>query len=144
MPVNIIQYRGAVGIFNCSMFVKESNIKKIALNLNDNFYNDSALVVCNNGLFGLLFLSVLLFLKHFASKSAKYRVSIFLFTLIHSWVGIWLYTRMISLSGDVVVNPGQRTKASDTFSVYHWNSNSISAHNFSKVSRLTSQFINLA
>ena len=144
MPVNIIQYRGAVGIFNCSMFVKESNIKKIALNLNDKFYNDSALVVCNNGLFGLLFLSVLLFLKHFASKSAKHHVSIFLFTLIHSWVGIWLYTRMISLSGDVVVNPGQRTKASDTFSVYHWNSNSISAHNFSKVSRLTSQFINLA
>ena len=139
MPVNIVQYRGAVVIFNRSIFVKESNIKKIALNLNNNFYNDSALVVCNNGLFGLLFLSVLLFLKHFVSKSAKYRgVSIL------SWVGIWLYTRMISLSGDVVVNPGQRTKASNTFSVCHWNSNSISAHNFSKVSRLTSQFINLA
>ena len=43
---------------------------------------------------------------------------------------------MISLSGDVEVNPGPRTKANNTFSVCHWNLNSISAHNYSKVSPL--------
>ena len=58
---------------------------------------------------------------------------IFLFTLIHSWAGIWLYTPVISLSGDVEVNTGSRIKASNTFSVCYWNSNSIFAHNYSKV-----------
>ena len=38
-------------------------------------------------------------------------MSIFLFTLIHSWLGIWLYTLVIPLSRDVEVNPGPRTKA---------------------------------
>ena len=88
MPADIIQYRGTLGIFNHRMFVKESNIIKLSLNLHNNFCYDSALVLCNNGLFCLLFLSVLLLLKHFVSKITKYRgVLIFLFTLIHSWVG---------------------------------------------------------
>ena len=134
MPVNIIQHRGTVGIFNYRMFVKEYNIVKISLSLHNNVYNESSLVLCNNGLFCLLLLSVLLLLRHFLSKNTKYRgVSIFLFTLICSWVGTWLYTLMISLSGDVRVNPGPRTKASNTFSVCHWNLNSVAAHNYSKV-----------
>ena len=77
-----------VGIFNYRVFVKESNIMKLSLNLHSNFCNDSALVLCNNGLFCLLVLSVLLLLKHFVSKITKYQGAlIFLFTLIHSWVG---------------------------------------------------------
>ena len=88
------------------------------------------LVLCNNGLFCLLLFSSLLLLKHFVCESTKYRgASIFLFTLIHLWVGIWLSTLMIFLSGDVKVNPGPRTKASNTFSVCHWNLNNISAIN---------------
>ena len=43
---------------------------------------------------------------------------------------------MISLSGDVEVNPGPRTKVNNTFSVCRWNLNSTSAHNYSKVSLL--------
>ena len=122
-------------------FIKESNIKKLLLNVHNNFCNDSVLVLCNIGLFWLLFLSVLLLLKHFVSKGTKYRdVSIFLFTLIHSWVGVWLYALVISLSGDVEVNPGPRTKVSNTFSVCHWNLYSISAHNYSKVSLLKAYF----
>ena len=67
----------------------------------------------------------------------KYRgVSIFLFSLIHLWVRISLYTFMIFLSGDVKANPGPRTKANNAFWVCHWNLNSISAHNYSKVSLL--------
>ena len=70
------------------MFAKESNIKKISLNLHNSFCNGSALVLCYNGLFCLLFLSVLLLLKHFVLKSTKYRgVAIFL-SLIHLWVEI--------------------------------------------------------
>ena len=44
-----------------------------------------------------------------------------------------LYTLVISLCGDVEVNPGPRTKANNSFLVFHWNINSISANNFSKV-----------
>ena len=85
----------------------------------------------------LLHFAVLLLLRHFVSKSTKWRdVSIFLFTLIYSWEGIWLSTLMIPLSGDVEVNPGPRTKASSTFSECHRNLNSIPAHNYSKVSLL--------
>ena len=77
-----------IGVCNYRIFVKESNIMKISLNLHNNFCNDSALVLCNNGLFCLLFLSVLLLLKHFVPKITQYRgAPIFLFTLIHSWGG---------------------------------------------------------
>ena len=41
---------------------------------------------------------------------------------------------MISLDGDVELNPGPKSKATNTFSVCHWNLTSISAHNYSKVS----------
>ena len=79
----------------------------------------------------LFYFAVLLLLRHFVSKGTKCRdVSIFLFTLIHSWVGIWLYTLPISLSGDVEVNPGPITKSNN------WNLNIISAHNYLKVSIL--------
>ena len=49
---------------------------------------------------------------------------------------------MISLSGDVEVNLGPRTKDSNTFSVCHWNLNSISVHSNSKVSLLKAYLTN--
>ena len=79
----------------------------------------------------LFYFAVLLLLRHFVSKGTKCRdVSIFLFALIHSWVGIWLYTLPISVSGDVEVNPGPITKANN------WNLNFISAYNYLKLSVL--------
>ena len=102
MPVNIIHYPGKVRIFNYRIFVKETNSKKLSLNLVCiitlvmTVLWSYVIIVC------LLFLFVLVLLKHFVSKSAKYRgVSNFLFTLILSWVGIWLHTLMISLNGDL-------------------------------------------
>ena len=135
MPPKILLYsavstQGTAGMFNYRIYVKETNIKKLSLNLHNKFCNDSALVLSNNGLFCLLFLFVKLLLKP-VSKSTKCRdVSNVLFLLIHSWVGSWLNTLMVSLSGDVEVNPGPRPKANNTFSVCHRNLNSISAHNY--------------
>ena len=64
-------------------FVKESNIKRLFLNLHNNFYRDSALVLSNNDLLCLLFF-ILLLLKHSVSKIIKYRgVWIFLFISSH-------------------------------------------------------------
>ena len=44
---------------------------------------------------------------------------------------LFVYPCVISPSEDVEVNTGPRTKASNTFSVCHWNLSSISAHNCS-------------
>ena len=77
--------------------MKESNIKKVFLNFQKNFYNNIASV---------LFFSAFLPLKYFVSKSTKYLVVwIFCFTLMNSWIEGWLYTLRISLSGDGEVNP---------------------------------------
>ena len=42
----------------------------------------------------------------------------------------------IILSGDIEQNPGLKSNSCENFPVCHWNLNSISAHNFSKVSLL--------
>ena len=43
---------------------------------------------------------------------------------------------MITLSGDVELNPGPKRNTVQTFSVCHWNLNSICAHNFAKLTLL--------
>ena len=43
---------------------------------------------------------------------------------------------MITLSGDVELNPGPKREATQTLSICHWNLNSIYAHNFAKLSLL--------
>ena len=40
------------------------------------------------------------------------------------------------LCGDIESNPGPRPNSSQSFSICHWNLNSITAHNFSKISLL--------
>ena len=43
---------------------------------------------------------------------------------------------MITLSGDVELNPGPKRKAAQTLLICHWNLNSTCAHNFAKLSLL--------
>ena len=49
---------------------------------------------------------------------------------------IWVCSILITLSGDIEKNPGPKPSSCDKFSVCHWNLNSISAHNFIKISLL--------
>ena len=48
----------------------------------------------------------------------------------------YFYGRLIELSGDVENNPGPNSKPDQSFSIYHWNLNSIAAHNFLKIHSL--------
>ena len=41
------------------------------------------------------------------------------------------------LSSDIKTNPGPIPSSGQCFSIYHWNLNSITAHNFAKLSLLT-------
>ena len=49
---------------------------------------------------------------------------------------IWIYPILINLSGDIEKNPGPKPSFCDKFSISHWNLNSISVHNFIKISLL--------
>ena len=41
---------------------------------------------------------------------------------------------LVMLCGDIESNPGPRPSSGQIFSIYHWNLNSIAAHNFPKLS----------
>ena len=46
----------------------------------------------------------------------------------------WLYKIFfILLSGDAEINPGPRRNTDETFSVFHWNLNSLLAYNYNKL-----------
>ena len=51
---------------------------------------------------------------------------------------IWLCSFLVTLSGDIEVNPRPKNKRKDCLSVCHWNLNSISAYDYSKLSLLNS------
>ena len=48
-------------------------------------------------------------------------------------IATWVYSILISLSGDVQLNPGPKNKPEVNFSIFHWNLNSIAANNYAKV-----------
>ena len=50
---------------------------------------------------------------------------------------LWHVFYLIKLSGDTEENPGPKLNSHQKLSIYHWNLNSIAAHNFIKVSLLT-------
>ena len=47
------------------------------------------------------------------------------------------FFRLLELSGDTEFNPGPKPDSSRDFSIFHWNFNSMSAHNYSKIFLLT-------
>ena len=55
--------------------------------------------------------------------------SISLLTLVYIFV-------FLQCHGDIELNPGPRKPKSNNFSVCHWNLNSLSAHNFTKLTQL--------
>ena len=87
-----------------------------------------------NSVLLFLFLAVFLILKlNSCKRSNNSRVSPFLVVIIKTWLVKWFNSLLLSLSGDVELNPGQKRNYSNAFSVCHWNLNSISAHNYAKV-----------
>lgn len=58
----------------------------------------------------------------------------FCVTYIHLWTVKWLYSFfLILISGDVEINPGPRRSTDETFSIWHWNLNGLSAYNCNKL-----------
>ena len=110
-------------------------------------------IFCRLILIKLLFLIISLILNgimffHFKKcRNNSLTIGVYPFTTIYLliisnlleylWVAFWV-VRIISLSGDIEINPGPKSNALNRyFSICHWNLNSISAHIFTKVSLLS-------
>ena len=72
------------------------------------------------------------------SKSINSFVSkgLYVYTLVMFMRYIWVYSVTIKMSGDIEMNPEPKPSSCNKFSICHWNLNSISAHNFIKLSLL--------
>ena len=106
MTVSLVQWRAVTGIFNCRILAMSKNCENYLVN---NFIS--------------LIESLLLLCHYFESAS------IFLFTLLYLFV-------LLQCHGDIELNPGPKNLKTTLFSVCHWNLNSLTAHNYSKLTQL--------
>ena len=136
MPVNLSQYMVVVGAFNSRfIYTKQQNIFKNA------FRNSKVKQTIAKEIF-TVFTSFLIssswsFINLLRIKARFIILSVFrisyiciLLTLTHH---IWLYLIIFNRSGDTEKNPGLKANSYQSF---YWNLNSISAHNFLKLSLL--------
>ena len=57
----------------------------------------------------------------------------FLVAILTIWLLVWLYSVLVLLSGDFELNPEPKRESVSNISIYHWNLNSISARNCTKL-----------
>ena len=132
MPVNALQKKVTVGIFNNQKLIMNLRFElPSCLRLSNSLTNYDANYI---SLLFYIFLIAYLFSKGYVSKiTTKLYVSIFLLFDILLGVLVWLCSCLIILSGDTEVNPGPKNSVSECLSVCHWNLNSISDHDYSKL-----------
>ena len=68
-------------------------------------------------------------------KGVKFSAfAMFCVTCMHLWTVKWLYRIfLVLLSGNVEINPGPRRRTDETFSICHWNLNSLPAYDYNKL-----------
>ena len=124
MPVNPVQYRGAVGNFHNRKFFNTKVVNKV--------FGQRYWMPTNSGTVLLLLLITLCAVLHKSSKTSKnISVGILLFNILLN-LKLPFLSILIMLCGEVEINPGPKTISQQGFSICHWNPNSIIAHNFAK------------
>ena len=106
MTVNLVQWRAVIGIFN-------SRISGI-------FINKRCNIIIN---LISMFETLLLFYHYVEGVYITIITLLFIFALL-------------LCHGDIEINPGPKKLKKNSLSVCHWNLNSLSAHNFSKLTQL--------
>ena len=131
MPVNAVQYRVTVGIFNNQKLIANLRFELPSCSkLSNNLPNYDANFI---SLLFYIFLIAFLFSKGYVSKiSTKLYISIFMLFNVLLGVLVWLCSCLIIVSGDVEVNPGPKNSASECLSICHWNLNRILTHDYHK------------
>ena len=133
MPVNLNQYRRTVGTFN-----NRSYYHKLTLSLGHScqstFFLNCVFPLCKISFLFVLLISVFLTLKSNSYRSTKHFYTLsFLVAILTIWSLPWLYSLLILLSADAELNPGPKRASTSNISICHWNLNSISAHNYTKL-----------
>ena len=90
---------------------------------------------CIMSIVSILLLRIFTVITFCKSVICIYSRNILYFSLLANYLcQVWLCKLHITLSGDIEHNPGPKSNSYENFTVCHWNVNTISAHNFSKVS----------
>ena len=141
MPVNLTQYRGTVATFNdCNIAPKiiySLLTCRFFHKLNRNIIFLVITLLCSITLI-LSLSSTLLNSFHTKIKTIHWSVFItFLILIVIIFIQfIWVHALLICQSGDVEMNPRPKPNPCHSFSICHWNLNSLAAHNYLKVSLL--------
>ena len=134
MPVDLVQYRGTVGVFNNRKFHNKMVANK--------FYSSQC--GFNAGLAVLAPFSIhqiILFLltilicmskDNYVQSIKRLCISFIIIISIHSILRLWFYSILITLSAD----PKPKRNSTETFSFCLWNLSSIYSHNYVKISLL--------
>ena len=142
MPVNVSQWRMEIGNFNNS--ISNSLCDYV-------FYLSKSLMVIAYLLYAVLFKHIVNWTLVLAIFNAFFRtkvniINIYLGRILY-WnilssfmLNIWYCKCLLRLSGDIELNPGPKPNSCKSFSICHWNLNSITSHNFIKVSLLTAYY----
>ena len=142
MPVNNQQYRGEIGVFHNKLCV----IKCCYIFLDfykcysDRAFDFESLFMVLDLLasfhFESLFYYVIIILQSIRRVNFNSLTFSYIFQVLTFHSQFYFYSRLIELSGDVEKDPRPNSKPDRSFSIYHWNLNGITAHNFSKIQSL--------
>ena len=125
MPVNLAQYRGAVGNFNNRKFFSTKAVNKL--------FGHRYWMPTNSGTVLLLQIITLCVVQNKSSKTSKnVSIGILLFNTLLI-LKLPFLSILIMLCSNVEISPGAKTISQQGFSVSQWNLNSIFVHNFAKI-----------
>ena len=134
MPVSLNQYRGEIGSFYNRSTSQITDMTISLSNILVNFTKNVLVYIIL--LVNMIFLTLL---DQFSSCNIIYlwnfMTHLFYYRLLTSFLGNFSGKfDLLMLCGDIESNPGPRPNSGQSFSICHWNLNSIAAHNFSKIS----------
>ena len=140
MPVSVDQWRGGVGNFNnrvasnfllCTYDICSAYRKLISVTC--------SLLLASVTMLLQTIINLLLLKSYYKFNSFRVRNVLISFLYLIIWYDFaaWFRPFLILLSGDIETNPGPKPISGQSFSICHWNLNSISAHNYTKISLLT-------
>ena len=116
MPVNLVQYRGTVGVFNNRKFTKKLQYKEISKLkfIHTCFISDHLSLQSHSMVSFFMLLIVFFLLKPKVPKGVKFSAFAMFYVICIYLLSVkWLYKIfliLLSVSGDVEINPGPRRK----------------------------------
>ena len=134
MTVNLNQYCRTVGVFNNrKILLKKTHGPSLQKNILITHLIQTVIIL------------IVLTVRHAISLSSAQNIRFlrrslsysFYFMSAASYIDrMWLYSLAIKCSGDIEENPAPKPNSCEYLSTCHWNLNSMSAHNFIKLSLL--------